>query len=101
MAWLSKIPPMMSALAFGYGVGTAAPEAAIDDVRGALAPRTGVTTPGATLPSGVALPPGVVLPPGAVPYWAPYPPPQLYGYGPPSQGAAPARPGPLAGQPEP
>ena len=30
MAWLYKIPPMMSALAFGYGVGMAAPESTLD-----------------------------------------------------------------------
>jgi membrane-bound lytic murein transglycosylase D len=36
MDWLSKIPPMISALAFGYGVGMAAPEATIDRVRTAV-----------------------------------------------------------------
>lgn len=30
MVWLYKIPPMMSALAFGYGVGMAAPESTLD-----------------------------------------------------------------------
>jgi len=36
MDWLSKIPPMISALAFGYGLGMAAPEAAFDRVRNAV-----------------------------------------------------------------
>ncbi|MBM4373995.1 MAG: transglycosylase SLT domain-containing protein [Deltaproteobacteria bacterium] len=36
MDWLSKIPPMISALAFGYGLGMAAPEAAFDRVRAAV-----------------------------------------------------------------
>lgn len=37
MDWLSKIPPMISALAFGYGLGMAAPETAFDHVRSAVA----------------------------------------------------------------
>lgn len=36
MDWLSKIPPMISAMAFGYGVGMAAPEAAFDHLRAAV-----------------------------------------------------------------
>jgi membrane-bound lytic murein transglycosylase D len=31
--WLTRIPPMVSALAFGYGVGMAAPDSALSDVR--------------------------------------------------------------------
>ncbi|MEM1031870.1 MAG: transglycosylase SLT domain-containing protein [Myxococcota bacterium] len=60
MAWLYKIPPMMSALAFGYGVGTAAPDATLDGVAAVVqpgrpkAPATGVMpagwTPGSPLP---------------------------------------------------
>ncbi len=33
MSWFYKIPPMISALAFGYGVGMATPDAAIDDMQ--------------------------------------------------------------------
>lgn len=95
MEWLSKIPPMMSALAFGYGVGMAAPDAAIDDVRGALSRPPGAVAPGAALPPGA--------PPGWGPGWGPYPPPPhlygYYGYPPPQPGAL-QRPGPLDGAAE-
>lgn len=37
MSLLHKIPPLISALAFGYGVGMAAPEDSIGQVRGVLA----------------------------------------------------------------
>ncbi|AKT38897.1 lytic transglycosylase domain-containing protein [Chondromyces crocatus] len=36
MSFVHKIPPMVSALAFGYGVGMAAPDAAITPVRAAV-----------------------------------------------------------------
>ncbi|MBW2458535.1 MAG: transglycosylase SLT domain-containing protein [Deltaproteobacteria bacterium] len=38
MAWLHNIPPMISALAFGYGVGMAAPDSTLDGMRMALDP---------------------------------------------------------------
>ncbi len=80
MPWLHKIPPMMSALAFGYGVGMAAPESAIDDARAAVdayraaAPTHGVAGRG---PTAYAYPPP--------PAWGyPYPPPgYVYGAAPP------------------
>ena len=36
MVWLHKIPPMMSALALGYGVGMAAPDSTIQDAQAAF-----------------------------------------------------------------
>lgn len=58
MDWLSKIPPMISALAFGYGLGMAAPEAALDHVRGAVDPsgRRSPNLPSATARQVVATP---------------------------------------------
>jgi len=38
MSLIDKIPPMISAVAFGYGVGMAAPESAIESMQGAVAP---------------------------------------------------------------
>ncbi len=38
MAWLHNVPPMISALAFGYGVGMAAPDSTLDGMRMALDP---------------------------------------------------------------
>ncbi len=40
MSLVQKIPPLISALAFGYGVGMAAPEESIGQVRGVLAQET-------------------------------------------------------------
>ncbi|HTJ83617.1 MAG TPA: transglycosylase SLT domain-containing protein [Polyangiaceae bacterium] len=37
MSFVEKIPPLISALAFGYGVGMAAPDIAVDKVQGAVA----------------------------------------------------------------
>lgn len=100
MAWLYKIPPMISALAFGYGVGMATPDAAIHDVRSAVTnyasgPRPGQPAPFAQGPTGYAV--------GYAPYG--YPPP---GYPPPGFGyargqaypAPPQHSHPLAGAPE-
>ncbi len=56
MDWLSKIPPMISALAFGYGLGMAAPEAAIDRVRTAVEPngrRSSATATASSRQAGV------------------------------------------------
>lgn len=36
MPWIHKIPPMISALAFGYGVGMATPDSTIDDLGHAM-----------------------------------------------------------------
>ncbi|HSN97820.1 MAG TPA: transglycosylase SLT domain-containing protein [Candidatus Nanopelagicales bacterium] len=57
MSFVHKIPPMVSALAFGYGVGMAAPDAAITPVRAAVAvyqqgappPRSMEAVPGGTV----------------------------------------------------
>ncbi len=68
MDWLSKIPPMISALAFGYGVGMAAPETTIDRMRAAVDGAGRPVAAQAPVPAG----------------WQPgYPPPHPYaGYGP-------------------
>ena len=38
MAWLHRIPPMISALAFGYGVGMAAPDSTLSTMQTSLVP---------------------------------------------------------------
>lgn len=52
MSLLHKIPPVISALAFGYGVGMAAPESAISSVRTAVTSYQG----GGTYAASVVLP---------------------------------------------
>lgn len=54
MSLVYKIPPMISALAFGYGVGMAAPDAAITPVRAAVA---AYQQPGAAPPGGAGAQP--------------------------------------------
>jgi len=56
MSLLHKIPPMISALAFGYGVGMAAPETTISSVQRAVvayheAPRPALTSASAPPPA--------------------------------------------------
>ena len=70
MVWLHRIPPMMSALAFGYGVGMAAPDAAIDGARSAV----GNAYDAASRPAPAAVAPG---------YQTHGYPPVGYGYPPP------------------
>jgi membrane-bound lytic murein transglycosylase D len=100
MAWFYKIPPMISALAFGYGVGMATPEAAIDDVESAVRryarSGNGMQQPGPRIAHGATGPAY-----GYPPYG--YPPP---GYPYPYANAAAQQPHgyqshPLAGVPEP
>jgi peptidoglycan lytic transglycosylase D len=65
MVWLHRIPPLMSALAFGYGVGMATPDTALTDARAAWeAYRTSMQRGGGQ-------------PVGRAPHG--YPPPQAYG----------------------
>jgi membrane-bound lytic murein transglycosylase D len=69
MSLVDKIPPLVSALAFGYGVGMAAPDAALDSVKG--------TVRGAVAPDAAQAYPGHVYPgqpyPGQPYPGAPYP----------------------------
>ena len=60
MSLLHKIPPLVSALAFGYGVGMSAPDAALAPVQAAVV-AVSAPMPGARGPVGVA-PPLVVDP---------------------------------------
>ncbi len=84
MAWLHNIPPMISALAFGYGVGMAAPDSTLDDMRLALGPHasTGQRQPrvGAQRPADVAMPRHAWAGRGAAAAAPPpgYPPPGRY-----------------------
>jgi membrane-bound lytic murein transglycosylase D len=89
MDWLSKIPPMISALAFGYGVGMAAPETTIAHMHKAVDSASLAGRPQPSYPAPVQAdgrsPYGV--PPAAWPApWqqaGPYAPPHPYaGYGP-------------------
>ena len=65
MVWLDKVPPLISALAFGYGVGMVTPDAALDDMQAAM-----------TRYAPARYTPGTPGTPGH-----PAPPP-VYGYGP-------------------
>jgi membrane-bound lytic murein transglycosylase D len=68
MSLVHRIPPLISALAFGYGVGMAAPDGALDSVHSAVhgAARPVVTTT-ATAPGSVGpLPPLPALSPARV-----------------------------------
>ncbi len=56
MSLVDKIPPLVSALAFGYGVGMAAPDGALHQVRGALVAQA-VTAPSAGQGKKVAIEP--------------------------------------------
>jgi membrane-bound lytic murein transglycosylase D len=66
MSFVDKIPPMVSALAFGYGVGMAAPESAMTPVRAAVtayqhqsaAPAVAGGSPAVLAPGSPAAPPG-------------------------------------------
>lgn len=89
MAWFYKIPPMISALAFGYGVGMATPEQAIDDMESAVKRYTRPTGAGPMARNGHG-PTGPAY--GYAPYG--YPPP---GYAMPAYGA---HAHPLANSPE-
>jgi membrane-bound lytic murein transglycosylase D len=57
MSLVQKIPPMVSALAFGYGVGMAAPESTLSSMKIAVAPRQEAAPQAAPLPA--PLPPRV------------------------------------------
>ena len=56
MSLVHKIPPMISALAFGYGVGMAAPDSTITHVHAAVSAYQQVAPPSATAPRYWAAP---------------------------------------------
>lgn len=57
MSVLHKIPPLVSALAFGYGVGMSAPESTITSVNAAVVAYQGPTADARSAPPPVAAPP--------------------------------------------
>jgi membrane-bound lytic murein transglycosylase D len=76
MVWLHRIPPLMSALAFGYGVGMATPDSALTDARAAWdAYRVSMSRSGAAPGRHPAPPPPQPLAYG--PYAYAYPPPGM------------------------
>lgn len=68
MSLLNRIPPLISALAFGYGVGMAAPDGALTSVRSAVsdAAHPVVTTTATTAGAVGVLPPLPLLSPSRV-----------------------------------